>query len=189
MEIHALCSQREPFDWQAALGFPPQLEQTALNPNLMAVRSAHAYLKGTVFKLIRDAMNSPATIHIVSPQDFDSGTAQTPRSERLAAIAPSLGIPSTIWGGMFEVEPGSRTGVHHHGEQETIAYVLSGVCEIRWGATGEFVARAKAGDFIHVPAFLLHMEINPSKLEPFRWIVVRSTATPIVVNLPDDTWP
>jgi uncharacterized RmlC-like cupin family protein len=155
----------------------------------MAVRSAHAYLKGTVFKLIRDAMNSPATIHIVSPQDFDSGTAQTPRSERLAAIAPSLGIPSTIWGGMFEVEPGSRTGVHHHGEQETIAYVLSGVCEIRWGATGEFVARAKAGDFIHVPAFLLHMEINPSKLEPFRWIVVRSTATPIVVNLPDDTWP
>jgi uncharacterized RmlC-like cupin family protein len=189
MEIHALCSQREPFDWQAALGFPPQLEQTALNPNLMAVRSAHAYLKGTVFKLIRDAMNSPATIHIVSPQDFDSGTAQTPRSERLAAIAPSLGIPSTIWGGMFEVEPGSRTGVHHHGEQETIAYVLSGICEVRWGATGEFVARAKAGDFIHVPAFLLHMEINPSKLEPFRWIVVRSTATPIVVNLPDDTWP
>jgi uncharacterized RmlC-like cupin family protein len=51
------------------------------------------------------------------------------------------------------------------------------------------VGRAKAGDFIHVPAFLPHMEINPSKLEPFRWVVVRSTATPIVVNLPDDTWP
>jgi hypothetical protein len=33
------------------------------------------------------------------------------------------------------------------------------------------------------------MEINPSKLEPFRWIVVRSTATPIVVNFPDDVWP
>ena len=50
-------------------------------------------------------------------------------------------------------------------------------------------ARAQAGDFIHVPAFLLHMEINSSKLEPFRWVVVRSTATPIVVNFPDDTWP
>jgi uncharacterized RmlC-like cupin family protein len=134
-------------------------------------------------------MSSPAAIHIVSPQDFDSGTAQTPGSERRAAIAPSLGIPSTIWGGMFEVEPGSRTGVHHHGEQETIAYVLSGVCEIRWGATGEFVARASAGDFIHVPAFLPHMEINPSKTEPFRWVVVRSTATPIVVNFPNDVSP
>jgi uncharacterized RmlC-like cupin family protein len=133
-------------------------------------------------------MNSPA-IRIVSPDQFDVGTAQTPGSERSAAIAPSLGIASSIWGGMFEVEPGSRTGVHHHGEQDTIAYVLSGICDIRWGAEGEFSARAKAGDFIHVPAFLPHMEINPSKLEPFRWIVVRSTATPIVINFPDDVWP
>jgi hypothetical protein len=25
--------------------------------------------------------------------------------------------------------------------------------------------------------------------ESLRWVVVRGTATPIVVNLPDDTWP
>ena len=134
-------------------------------------------------------MSSFAAIHIVSPTEFDSGTAQTPGSERRAAIAPALGIASANWGGLFEVAPGSRTGIHHHGEQETIAYVLSGICEIRWGTEGESAARAKAGDFIHVPAFLPHMEINPSNLEPFRWVVVRSTATPIVVNLPDDTWP
>jgi len=68
--------------------------------------------------------------------------------------------------------------------------VLSGVCEIRWGARGEFVAHAKAGrlQFMFLP-FLLHMEINSSKLEPFRWVVVRSTATPIVVNVPNDRWP
>ena len=132
---------------------------------------------------------STSAIHIVSPAQFDLATAQTSGSERRAAIAPELDIESTIWGGLFEVEPGARTGIHHHGEQQTIAYVLSGVCEIRWGARGEFAARATAGDFIHVPAFLPHMEINPSKLEAFRWVVVRSTATPIVVNLPDDTWP
>jgi uncharacterized RmlC-like cupin family protein len=134
-------------------------------------------------------MSSSAEIRVISPADFDNGTAQTPGSERRAAISPVLGIASSIWGGLFEVEAGSRTGVHHHGEQETIAYVISGVCEIRWGAKGETVARAKAGDFIHVPAFLPHMEINPSKLKPFRWVVVRSTATPIVINLSDDTWP
>jgi uncharacterized RmlC-like cupin family protein len=139
--------------------------------------------------LILDAMSSPAAIHIVHPYEFDRETTQTPGSERRAAIAPALGIASSIWGGVFEVEPGSRTGIHHHGEQETVAYVLSGICEIRWGAKGESIARAKAGDFIHVPAFLQHMEINPSELEPFRWVVVRSTATPIVINLPDDTWP
>jgi hypothetical protein len=93
-----------------------------------------------------------------------------------------------MWGGLFEVKPGARTGIHHHGVQQTIAYVLSGVCEVRWGLDGEFAASAEAGDFIHVPAFLLHMEINPSSSRPFRWVVVRSTSTPIVVNLPEDTW-
>ncbi|WP_368507436.1 cupin domain-containing protein [Bradyrhizobium lupini] len=134
-------------------------------------------------------MITSATINIVSPAQFDRGTAQTPGCERHAAIAPELNIASAIWGGLFEAGPGSQTGVPHHGEQETIAYVLSGICEIRWGERGETVAKARAGDFIHVPAFLLHMEINPSKQEPFRWIVVRSTATPVVINLPDEAWP
>jgi hypothetical protein len=61
-------------------------------------------------------MSTSAAIHIVSLTQFDSGTAQTPSSERRAAIAPALGIASVIWGGLFEVEPGSRTGIHHHGE-------------------------------------------------------------------------
>ena len=135
-----------------------------------------------------DMVTRYPSISIVSPASFDQGTAQTPGSVRLAAVTPQLGIESALWGGLFEVGPGARTRIHHHGEQQTIAYVLSGVSEIRWGAKGEHTARAKAGDFIHVPAFLPHMEINPSKLEPFLWVVVRSTATPIVVNLPDDIW-
>jgi uncharacterized RmlC-like cupin family protein len=127
-------------------------------------------------------------VHIVSPTGFASRTGQIPGSV-LAAVAPQLGIESALWGGLFEVEPGARTGIHHHAGQQTIAYVLSGVSEVRWGARGEYRARAKAGDFIHVPAFVPHMEINPSGSELFRWAVVRRTSTPIVVNLPDYTWP
>jgi uncharacterized RmlC-like cupin family protein len=134
-------------------------------------------------------MSEANQIRIIRPDQFDLGTAQTPGSERRAAIAPELGVTSALWGGIFEVEPGSRTGVHHHGHQETIAFVLHGACEVRWGARGEFTARAKPGDFIHVPAFLPHMEINPSKVHAFRWVVVRSTPTPIVVNLVDVAWP
>jgi len=133
-------------------------------------------------------MADHSAIRIISRDHFDASTAQTSGSRRYAAIGPSLGIASTIWGGLFEVEPGARTGIHHHGEQDTIAFVLSGRCEVRWGAQGEFSARAKAGDFIHVPAFLPHMEINPSRVVPFRWVVVRSTPVPIVVNLPDAAW-
>ena len=109
-------------------------------------------------------------------------------SARAADFSRLVAVPA-IWGGTFEVEPGSRTGIHHHGNQETIAFVLSGECEIRWGENGEFSSRAHIGDFIHVPAFLPHMEINPSKTRSFRWVVVRSTSTPIVVNLPDAVWP
>jgi uncharacterized RmlC-like cupin family protein len=127
-------------------------------------------------------------IRIVRPTEFDFGTAQTSGSERRAAITREHGIDTTMWGGLFEVKPGARTGIHHHGEQQTIAFVLSGVCEVRWGERGEFAATAHAGDFIHVPAFVPHMEINPSATVSFHWVVVRSTATPIVVNLPDDTW-
>jgi uncharacterized RmlC-like cupin family protein len=134
-------------------------------------------------------MDTRSAIQIVSRDRFDATTAQTSGSQRFAAIGPSLGINSTIWGGLFEVEPGARTGIHHHGEQDTIAFVLSGRCEVRWGDRGEFSARAKAGDFIHVPAFLPHMEINPSLVQPFRWVVVRSTPVPIVVNLSDEFWP
>ena len=128
-------------------------------------------------------------ISVVSPDEFIAGTVQTPGSTRLAAIAPGSKVESALWGGLFEVGARARTGIHHHGEQQTIAYVLAGTCEIRWGARGEFATYAKAGDFIHVPAFLPHMEINPSDSEPFRWVVVRSTSMPIVVNLPDDIWP
>ena len=133
-------------------------------------------------------MTTFSPIRVVGPARFDEATAQTPGSIRQAAVAPQLGIDSVLWGGLFEVQPGARTGIHHHGEQQTIAYVLSGICEVRWGVRGEYAATAKAGDFIHVPAFLPHMEINSSDTEPFRWVVVRSTPTPIVVNLPDKMW-
>jgi uncharacterized RmlC-like cupin family protein len=130
-------------------------------------------------------MSSQATISVIS--EFDTATAQTPGSERVAAVAPQLGIDTTLWGGLFKVEPGVRTGIHHHREQQTIAYVLEGICDIRWGEHGDSVATARAGD-IHVPAWLHHMEINPSETTAFRWVVVRSKPTPIVVNLPDDAW-
>jgi uncharacterized RmlC-like cupin family protein len=129
-----------------------------------------------------------SSIHVVRPDQFDSSTAQTPGSKRTAAVYPGAGIDSPIWGGLFLVEPGARTGIHHHGKQHTIAYVLSGTCYVRWGDRGEFDATAHAGDFLSVPAWLPHQEINPSHEASFQWIVVRSTPEAIVVNLRDDFW-
>ena len=129
-----------------------------------------------------------ATIHIVHPQEQSPETLQTPGSLRMSAISPQHAVSSSLWAGTFVVEPTAKTGIHHHGKQETIVYVLEGEALVRWGDHGEYSATVVAGDFLHVPAWLPHQELNPSKDKPFRWVVVRSTSEPIVVNLPEDFW-
>lgn len=128
------------------------------------------------------------TISVVNPEQFSEGTSQTNGSLRLAAVCGDLGVHSGLWGGTFLVEPGAKTGIHHHGSQETVVYVLEGESLVQWGERGEHSVTVRAGDFLHVPAWLVHREINPSLDTPFRWVVVRSSSEPIVVNLPDDVW-
>jgi uncharacterized RmlC-like cupin family protein len=132
--------------------------------------------------------SDPPAISVIRPDQFSEGTMQTPGSQRRAAISAELGIHSALWGGTFLVEPGAQTGIHHHGMQDTVAYVLEGESYVQWGDRGEHSITAHAGDFLHVPAWLVHREINRSRDKPFRWIVIRSTPEPIVMNLPDDTW-
>jgi uncharacterized RmlC-like cupin family protein len=132
--------------------------------------------------------NAPSTINVVHPDELSSETQQTSGSLRMSAIAATHGIVSSLWAGIFVVEPSAKTGIHHHGEQDTVVYVLEGEALVRWGKFGEHSATVRAGDFLHVPSWLPHQELNPSKEHPFRWVVVRSTPEPIVVNLPDDFW-
>ncbi len=131
---------------------------------------------------------SNSMISVVHPAELSSETQQTSGSLRMSAIAATHGIVSSLWAGIFVVEPAAKTGIHHHGEQDTVVYVLDGEATVRWGASGEHSATVGAGDFLHVPSWLPHQELNPSNEHPFRWVVVRSTPEPIVVNLPDDFW-
>jgi uncharacterized RmlC-like cupin family protein len=133
-------------------------------------------------------MASPVSIRIIRPDAFNTASSQTAGSQRLSAVTRSSGIETGLWGGLFSIAPGTSIDVHHHGEQETIAYVLEGVAHLRWGERGEFSGIAGAGDFLHVPPFLLHMETNRSTDTPVRWVVIRSTPDPIVVNMPPKIW-
>jgi len=131
-----------------------------------------------------------STIRVVHPAELSTETQQTPGSLRMSAIATMHGIVSSLWAGIFVVvAPLAKTGIHHHGEQDTVVYVLEGEACVRWGDLGEFSATVRAGDFLHVPSWLPHQEINSSQEHAFRWVVVRSTPEPIVVNLSDDLWP
>ncbi|MFE2065187.1 cupin domain-containing protein [Streptomyces sp. NPDC059467] len=83
------------------------------------------------------------------------------------------------------VRPGAATGAHHHGDQETVLYVISGTVRYRWGDRLENVAEAGPGDFVFIPAHVVHQEINASPELETVWAVVRSGVDPIVVNLPE----
>jgi uncharacterized RmlC-like cupin family protein len=158
--------------------------------SLLLFLNAHTAITSFIASRRRSAMQTTAStrLRVVSASQFDRATQQTPGSERLAAIFNSDEFKPSMWGGLFTIEPGFSTAVHHHGEQDTIAYVLEGQCLLRWGERGEFSATARAGDFLFIPAWLPHMEVNRSATQLCRWVVVRSTPTPIVVNLPEDYW-
>jgi uncharacterized RmlC-like cupin family protein len=117
-------------------------------------------------------------IRIVRAGELDTNTPQTPGMTRAAAV-----IGSKIWAGTVVVDPNVRTGAHHHGELETVLYIVKGRARFRWGENLEFVDEAGPGDFIFVPPFLPHQEINACPDEPVEAVVVRSGQDPIVVNL------
>jgi uncharacterized RmlC-like cupin family protein len=66
---------------------------------------------------------------------------------------------------------------------ESVIYVVSGKARMRWGDKLEFVAEAGPGDFIYVPPYVPHQEINASPDEPLECVLVRSDGEAIAVNL------
>ncbi len=125
-----------------------------------------------------------AGIRIVRAGELDTNTAQTPGMTRAAAITHARTGASKLWAGTVVVEPDAKTGAHHHGELETVLYIVRGRARFRWGDALEFVEEAGPGDFIYVPPFVPHQEINARPDEPVEAVVVRSGQEPIVVNLP-----
>ena len=79
--------------------------------------------------------------------------------------------------------PNAKTGAHHHGALESVIYVVRGKARMRWGDQLEYVAEAGPGDFIYVPPYVPHQEINASRDEPLECVLVRSDQEPVVVNL------
>ena len=99
-------------------------------------------------------------IRIVRSDELDSNTPQTPGMTRAAAITYARVGAQKLWAGTVVVQPAARTGPHHHGELETVLYIVRGRARFRWGDHLEFVAEAGPGDFIFVPPFVPHQELN-----------------------------
>jgi len=122
-------------------------------------------------------------VRIVKGDELDINTPQTPGMNRAAAITYARAGAQKLWAGTVTIHPNAKTGAHHHGEVESVIYVVRGRARMRWGDELEYVAEAGPGDFIYVPPYVPHQEINANPNEPLDCVLVRSGQEPVVVNL------
>jgi uncharacterized RmlC-like cupin family protein len=122
-------------------------------------------------------------VKVIRAHELDGNTPQTPGMERAAAITYARTGANKLWAGTVTIEANAKTGAHHHGDLESVIYVVSGRARMRWGEHLEFLAEAGPGDFIYVPPFVPHQEINANRDDPLLCVLVRSGQEPIVVNL------
>src|SRR5579859_6317689 len=124
-------------------------------------------------------------VRVIPGDKLDANTAQTPGMDRRAAINFARVGAQKLWAGTVTIHANAKTGAHHHGPLESVIYVVKGKARMRWGERLEFVAEAGPGDFIYVPPFVPHQEINASPDEVLECVLVRSDGEAVAVNLPD----
>ena len=122
-------------------------------------------------------------VKVVPGDQLDLNTAQTPGMERAVAINLARTGAQKLWAGTVKIHANAKTGAHHHRALESVIFVLRGRARMRWGNNLEYTAEAGPGDFIFVPPYVPHQEINASTSEPLECVLVRSDNEAVVVNL------
>lgn len=122
-------------------------------------------------------------IRVVSSAEMIQPTSMTDGMDRMEAISQRTVGAKKIWAGNVTIQPNARTGAHHHGHLESVIYIVEGRAQMRWGERLEFVAEAGPGDYLYVPPFVPHQEINASPDTVLECILVRNDGEAVVVNL------
>jgi uncharacterized RmlC-like cupin family protein len=87
-----------------------------------------------------------------------------------------------VWAGFAAFPGGATTGWHHHGDYATYAYITEGRMTVEYGPRGSEATEVYAGDFVFVPAGLVHRESVPE--EGCAGVIVRLGGRgPTVINL------
>jgi uncharacterized RmlC-like cupin family protein len=117
------------------------------------------------------------------------GVKLTKANERTLAAAQTAGMireeaiqTDHLWTGIARTKPGNISGWHHHGEWETVAYVLAGACRLEFGVEGREVVLGEPGDYIYIPKGEIHRESNPAEEEQ-RLVIVRFGGGPVVISV------
>ena len=118
----------------------------------------------------------PDEVVVVTPGDRMPGPP-TPGMDRQQALATG-----DLWAGYTRTEAGMMSGWHHHGEYETVVYVLSGALRMESGPDGSSIVEAAPGDFVYVPRGAVHRESNPTD-QPSVAVIARAGGGTPTVNV------
>ena len=122
-------------------------------------------------------------VKVIPGDQLDTNTPQTPGMNRAAAINFARVGAQKIWAGTVHIHANAKTGAHHHGALESVIYVVRGKARMRWGEHLQFTAEANPGDFIFIPPYVPHQEINAGADEILECVLVRSDGQAIAINL------
>jgi quercetin dioxygenase-like cupin family protein len=82
-------------------------------------------------------------------------------------------------------EGGAASGWHHHGG-DVLGYVVRGRARFEFGPGGRESTEVDEGGFFHVPAGLVHRDVNPSD-QPQEIVLSVVGEGPLVVNVDGPT--
>ena len=122
-------------------------------------------------------------VRVVPGNQLDPNVPSTAGMDRKAAINFARVGAQKLWAGTVTIKPDAKTGAHHHGHLESIIFVVKGKARMRWGEQLQFTAEAGPGDFIFIPPYVPHQEINASRDEVLECVLVRSDGQAVAINL------
>lgn len=122
-------------------------------------------------------------LRVIRAGELTTATAQTAGMTRYPAVAAETVGSRGLWVGFVTMEPGARSGAHHHGDCESAIYIVRGRARFRFGPRLEGTVEAGPGDFVYVPPRVVHQEINLRDSERIEMIVSRDRQENVVVNV------
>ena len=123
-------------------------------------------------------------VRVITGDQLDPNTAQTPGMFRQAAINQARVGAQKIWAGTVAIEPNAKTGVHHHGELESVIYVVRGPRADALGRSSRIRGRGGSGR-LHLRAALRAPPGDQRRSPTSRCdcVLVRSDNEAVVVNI------
>ena len=85
------------------------------------------------------------------------------------------------------VPPGTKSTRHYH-PFETAVYVISGTARAYFGPNDEYGVDVAAGDFIYIPAGMIHSTENTGEA-PVQYVLARAAAEDEALNAEAEDYP